>query len=56
MDSRYQCTGMRPERSLQRHNGSMRILLGAIELHAKNNPNKVMLATEGAPCNLQRMF
>ncbi len=56
MDSRYQCTGMRPERSLQRHNGSMRILLGAIELHAKNNPNKVMLATEGTRVTYKECF
>ena len=56
MDSRYQRTGMPPERSLGRHDGSMRILLGAIELHAKNNPNKVMLATEGTRATYKECF
>jgi fatty-acyl-CoA synthase len=34
----------------------MRILLGAIELHAKNNPNKVMLATEGTRVTYKECF
>lgn len=51
-----QYVGIRPARSLQRHNESLHILLGAIELHAKNNPNKVMLAVEETRITYEECF